>query len=85
MELYQRFFEESGEGIGGKGETVRQTWIVGDVQHCVNELIAFIRDFGMTDIVTMAVPPGLRASQMNASLERLFREVVPEVRRRLPD
>ena len=85
MELYQRFFEESGEGIGGKGETVPQTWIVGDVQQCVNELIAFIRDFGMTDIVTMAVPPGLRASQMNASLERLFREVVPEVRRRLPD
>jgi alkanesulfonate monooxygenase SsuD/methylene tetrahydromethanopterin reductase-like flavin-dependent oxidoreductase (luciferase family) len=85
MELYQRFFEESGEGIGGQGEPVPQTWIVGDVQHCVEELLAFIRDFGMTDIVTMAVPPGLRAAQMNASLERLFREVVPEVRRRLPD
>ena len=32
------------------------------------------------DILTMAVPPGLRPQQMAASLERLFREVVPRVK-----
>ncbi len=83
MQLYQRFFEESGEGFGEKGEPVPQTWIVGDVQHCVDELLAFINDFGITDIVTMAVPPGLRAEQMGDSLERLFTQVVPQVKQKL--
>lgn len=80
MVLYQRFFEESGQGFGERGEPIPQTWIVGDVEHCVAELQAFIEAFGITDIVTMAVPPGLRAEQMTTSLERLFKEVVPEVK-----
>ena len=80
MALYQRFFEESGEGLGGQGEPIPQTWIVGDVEHCVAELKAFIQAFGITDVVTMAVPPGLRAEQMAASLERLFRDVAPRVK-----
>ena len=82
MALYQRFFEESGEGLGERGEPVPQTWIVGDVAHCIEELVAFIQDFGITDLVSMAVPPGSgSAEQMSPSLERLFRDVVPEVKR----
>ena len=81
MALYQRFFDESGEGFGGDGEPIPQTWIVGDVEHCAEELRRFIAAFGITDLVTMAVPPGLRAEQMSGSLERLFRDVVPRVRR----
>ncbi len=80
MQLYQRFFEESGQGFGEKGEPIPQTWIVGDVDSCVEELKAFIGEFGITDIVTMAVPPGLRAEQMSDSLERLFKEVVPRLK-----
>ncbi|MEQ8859306.1 MAG: LLM class flavin-dependent oxidoreductase [Pseudomonadales bacterium] len=80
MALYQRFFEESGEGLGEDGEPIPQTWIVGDVDHCVSELTGFIEAFGITDVVTMAVPPGLRAEQMAASLERLFTEVAPRVK-----
>ena len=60
--------------VGDNGE------IVGDEDHCVAELCAFIREYGMTDIVSMAVPPGLRAEQMQSSLERLFRDVVPRVK-----
>ena len=80
MELYKRFFEESGEGIGEKGDPVPQTWVVGDVAHCVDELKSFIETFGITDIVSMAVPPGLRTEQMAPSLERLFKEVVPRLK-----
>ena len=80
MALYQRFFEESGEGFGEKGEPVPQTWIVGDVDECVAELTRFILDFGITDIVSMAVPPGMRAEQMGDSLEKLFTQVVPRVK-----
>jgi len=81
MALYQQFFEESGEGFGERGEPIPQTWIVGDVGHCVDEISRFIAEFGITDMVTMAVPPGLRAEQMGSSLERLFTEVVPQVKR----
>ena len=80
MALYKRFFAESGEGFGEPGEAIPQTWIVGDVDHCVSEITRFVRDFNITDIVTMAVPPGLRAEQMAPSLERLFRDVVPRVK-----
>ena len=76
----KRFFEESGEGFGEKGEPVPQTWIVGDVDECVTELTKFILDFGITDIVSMAVPPGMRAEQMGDSLEKLFTQVVPRVK-----
>ena len=40
--------------------------IVGDVAHCVEELVSFIRAFGITDLVSMAVPPGLGPEQMSA-------------------
>ncbi|MEK9822704.1 MAG: LLM class flavin-dependent oxidoreductase [Gammaproteobacteria bacterium] len=80
MQLYQRFFEESGEGFGEHGEPVPQTWIVGDADHCVTELLAFIQKFGITDIVSMALPPGLRSEQMADSLEKLFTVVVPRVK-----
>jgi len=84
MKLYNRFFKESGEGFGEKGELIPQTWVVGDVDHCVAELSSFIEEFGITDIVTMAVPPGLRASQMGDSLERLFTQVVPRLKAGAP-
>tara|TARA_A100001037_G_scaffold300597_1_gene328452 strand:- start:767 stop:1570 length:804 start_codon:yes stop_codon:yes gene_type:complete len=80
MALYQRFFEESGEGFGEEGEQVPQTWIVGDVAHCVDELVKFITAFGITDLAVMAIPPGLKAAQMAPSLERLFVDVVPRVK-----
>ena len=83
MALYRRFFEESGEGIGEKGEPVPQAWIVGDVGECVSELLRFVRDFGITDIVSMAVPPGMRAEQMEQSLEMLFTRVVPQLKAEL--
>ena len=79
MELYQRFFDESGEGFG-TGEPVPQTWVVGNVDHCVAALQEFIATFGITDIVTMAIPPGLRAEQMAPSLERLFTQVAPRLK-----
>lgn len=83
MELYNRFFKESGEGFGDGGEPIPQTWIVGNEQECVEQLLNFIHEYGMTDIVTMAVPPGLRAEQMTDSLEKLFSSVVPRVKKQL--
>ena len=84
MDLYRRFHEESGEGFDPRpGERVPQTWIVGTPDQCVQEIVGFAREFGITDMVTMAVPPGLRPEQMADSLERLFTDVAPRVRAEL--
>jgi alkanesulfonate monooxygenase SsuD/methylene tetrahydromethanopterin reductase-like flavin-dependent oxidoreductase (luciferase family) len=58
-------------------------WTVGDVEHCVRELSAFMTDHGITDLVTWGGPPGLPPSVMNESIERFGTEVVPRLRRAL--
>lgn len=82
MAFYEKLFAESGEGFG-KGEPVPQTWIIGSVHECVAQLKDFVTTFGITDIVTMAVPPGLRPQQMASSLERLFSQVSPLLKEEL--
>ncbi len=81
-QLYQRFFAEAGryQAVERGGPRIPQTWIIGDVEHCVAELSAFIAEHGITDVVTWAVPPGMRPEQMCASLERFARDVVPRVK-----
>ena len=63
--LYNRFFAESGQERSWyrAGPRIPQTWVVGDADHCVAELSAFIAAHGITDMVTWAVPPGLRPEQ----------------------
>jgi alkanesulfonate monooxygenase SsuD/methylene tetrahydromethanopterin reductase-like flavin-dependent oxidoreductase (luciferase family) len=88
MRLYSRFFKESGQASpkdAARGEWIPQTWIVGNVDSCVETMITFITEHGLTDFVTWAVPPGLRPEEMNGSLERLARDVIPRVRAALED
>jgi alkanesulfonate monooxygenase SsuD/methylene tetrahydromethanopterin reductase-like flavin-dependent oxidoreductase (luciferase family) len=80
MALYNRFFAESGEGLGGGGEPVPQNWIVGTVDECVAELVDFIRRFGITDIVTWGIPPGMHPDQMAEPYELLIKTIIPQVR-----
>ena len=55
-------------------------WVVGDVDHCVRELTAFVMEFGITDLVTWAVPPGMTTDQMNPHLEKFVKEVAPRLK-----
>ena len=82
MQLYGRFFAEAGRGVPPDRDTRRipQTWVVGNVEHCVAELSRFIVGYGFTDLVTWAVPPGMRPAQMQASLERFATEVAPRLK-----
>ena len=81
-QLYSRFFAETGQPRSWYRDESRipQTWVVGDVSHCVAELSAFIAEHGITDLVTWAVPPGLRPERMSASLERFARDVAPRLK-----
>jgi len=38
---------------------------------------------GITDIVPMAVPPGIRVKEMSLSLELLFKEVMPRPKKEI--
>ena len=67
--------ENSASGIN-----CSRAWVVGNVDHCVKELSAFIAEYGITDLVTWAAPPGLRPDYLNGSLERYFRDVVPRLK-----
>jgi len=80
MKLYNRFFAESKQGFGNAEQQIPQSWIVGDVNHCVEELVRFIRTFGITDIVTWGVPPGLAPHDMTASLAAFATQVAPRVK-----
>ncbi len=84
MELYSRFFAASGRGAGPHLDTERipQTWVVGNADHCVAELSAFIDEHHLTDLVTWAIPPGMRPAQVNPSLERFATEVAPRLKTR---
>ncbi len=82
MELYGRFFDEAGRGVAPMQdkERIPQTWTIGNVDHCVAELSKFIADYSITDLVTWAVPPGLRPEQVNDSLHRFASEVAPRLK-----
>jgi len=84
MALYNRFRAESGGhgGVAGITEEQRipQGYIVGTLDECVARMVGFIREYSLTDVVTWAVPPGLRPDQMNRHLERYAKELVPQVK-----
>ncbi len=88
MRVYSRFAEEAGRG--GKAmflesERIPQRIIVGDVAHCTAELVAFIRTFGLTDVVSWGSAPGLPPERLTPSMARFASEVVPAVRAALAD
>lgn len=84
MQVYLQFNRESEAGDGlsttRDAERIPQSWVVGDADQCVAELVAFIRAYGITDLVTWAVPPGLTPAQTARHLERYATEVVPRLK-----
>ena len=84
IKVYLKLSSESGgEGLAQANDpnVIPQTWIVGGVSDCVNELSKFIKNFGITAIVTWGCPPGLHPSYMNESLEKFVKQVVPALRK----
>jgi hypothetical protein len=88
MGVYIGFAEEAEQagtpgGSLGRQERIPQRFIVGDVDHCVAELVGFITTFGFTDVVTWGSAPGLEPVWFTPSMERFTTEVVPRVRAEL--
>jgi len=86
--IYADWLRESGDavtlaaaGASPDARPIPQTWIVGDAEECRAELARFVAEFGVTDVVTWGVPPGVAPEAMNASLERFASEVMPLLRK----
>ncbi|MEM7340713.1 MAG: LLM class flavin-dependent oxidoreductase [Actinomycetota bacterium] len=81
MSIYNRFMAETPDDYGWReGGAIPQGVIVGSVDRCVDELGSFIDEFGITDVASSGLPPGVDPAWMNENLERLATEVLPQLR-----
>ena len=84
MAIYDRFMSETPDDYGWRqGGTIPQGAFMGTPEECVDEIVSFVTEFGITDIASSGLPPGIAPERMAENLERLANEVLPEVRNRL--
>jgi len=80
MGVYNTFMAETPDEYGwGSGDGIPQNVIIGTPSEVISQLKAFIDAYGITDIATSGLPPGIDPEFMAANLERLAREVIPEL------
>ncbi|MGK0222876.1 MAG: alkanesulfonate monooxygenase SsuD [Limisphaerales bacterium] len=79
MQLYKKFFSESKTDFGA-GEHIPQTWVVGNAVEVAEQLETFMQTYGVTDLITWGLPPGLNSSAMTDSLQQFVVDVVPRLR-----
>ena len=83
MHRYVEWLGASGDSytlMKPEADPIPQTWLMGDAATVHRGLREFIAEHGLTDVVTVGNCPGLPADVLNASLERLAREVLPKLR-----
>ena len=56
------------------------TTLMGTAAECIDEIVSFVQEFGITDIASSGLPPGVPPEMMATNLERLATEVLPQVR-----
>jgi len=80
MSIYDRFMAETPDTYAwGDKTAIPQSVVIGTADECVAELKSFIATFGITDIVSSGLPPGVSPDYMATNLERLATEVIPRL------
>jgi alkanesulfonate monooxygenase SsuD/methylene tetrahydromethanopterin reductase-like flavin-dependent oxidoreductase (luciferase family) len=83
MQFYARLAVEAKRNIWEGEDVIPQGYIIGSVDECVASLVEFMRRYGITDVVTWGLPPGMTFDEIAPSLESFAVEVVPRVREEL--
>lgn len=84
MSVYDTFMKATPDDYGWREPGgIPQGSFMGTPDECVAEIVSFVREFGVTDIASSGLPPGVDPEFMNANIARLTDDVLPEVRRRL--
>lgn len=81
MGVYDTFMAETPDTYAwGDPDGIPQSVIIGTAEECVDKLGSFIEEFGITDIASSGLPPGVDPSFMATNLQRLAEEVLPRLR-----
>ena len=81
MGVYGTFMAETPDEYDwGSPDGIPQNVIVGTAEEVTQELSEFIQLYGITDIATSGLPPGIEPEFMAANLERLASEVIPNLK-----
>jgi alkanesulfonate monooxygenase SsuD/methylene tetrahydromethanopterin reductase-like flavin-dependent oxidoreductase (luciferase family) len=85
MVHYGNWAAESREKVAAFNDPGRipQTYMIGSAEKCAEQVARFVLDYGLTDLVGWAAPPGILPERTNGNLERFAREVIPRVRARV--
>lgn len=84
MSVYDKFMDATPDDYGWREPGgIPQGSFMGTVDECVEEIVSFVHEFGITDIASSGLPPGVSPEFMASNLERLAREVLPAVRAQL--
>ena len=81
MGVYGTFMAETPDDYGwGSEGGIPQNVIIGNAEEVTKELSEFIHLYGITDIATSGLPPGIDPEFMARNLERLASEVIPHLK-----
>jgi alkanesulfonate monooxygenase SsuD/methylene tetrahydromethanopterin reductase-like flavin-dependent oxidoreductase (luciferase family) len=83
MNAYADLFQETPDDYGDawrSGDAIPQRLFIGDADACAAEIQRMRDVFGITDVASGGLPPGVDPAFMAANLERLARDVLPKVR-----
>ena len=84
MSVYDKFMDATPDDYGWREPGgIPQGSFMGTVDECVGEIVSFVQEFGITDIASSGLPPGVEPEFMANNLNRLASEVLPEVRQQL--
>jgi alkanesulfonate monooxygenase SsuD/methylene tetrahydromethanopterin reductase-like flavin-dependent oxidoreductase (luciferase family) len=88
MAAYSTLFAETPDDYGDgwrADDAIPQKLFIGDADACVAEIDRMRTVFGITDLVSAGLPPGVDPDDMAGNLERLAHDVLPRVRDPLVD
>ncbi len=84
MAVYNTFMESTPDDYGWRNPGgIPQSSFMGTADECIAEMVSFATEYGVTDIASSGLPPGVDPEFMNTNIERLASEVLPTVRERL--
>jgi len=81
MTVYDQFMSSTPDDYGWREPGgIPQGAFMGTADECIDEIVSFVQEFGVTDIASSGLPPGVPPEMMATNLERLATEVLPQVR-----
>lgn len=86
MAIYNKFMAATPDDYGWREPGgIPQSAFMGTPAECIEEIVGFCTEYGITDIASSGLPPGVDPDFMGNNIERLATEVLPEVRSRLAE